>query len=65
MKNDEKMTMFDNYPDIIGIEELMKMLNIGKSLAYRLIQNHQIEAKKVGRQYKIAKNKVIYYINGE
>ena len=51
--------MFEEYPDIVGIEELMAMLKIGKSLAYRLIHSGQIEARKVGRQYKIAKRKVI------
>lgn len=56
------MGMFEEYPDIVGIEELMAMLKIGKSLAYRLIHSGKIEARKVGRQYKIAKRKVIAYI---
>ena len=57
--------IFEAYPDVVGIEELMEMLGIGKSLAYRLLQNHTIEAKKVGRQYKIAKSRIIDYITSE
>ena len=34
-------------------------------LAYRLLQSHKIEAKKVGRQYKIAKSRIIDYITSE
>jgi len=57
--------IFEAYPDVVGIEELMEMLGIGKSLAYRLLQSHKIEAKKVGRQYKIAKSRIIDYITSE
>ena len=56
------MVLFENYPDIVGIDELMEMLKIGKTLAYRLILTHQIEARKIGRQYKIAKSKIIDYV---
>jgi excisionase family DNA binding protein len=54
--------MFDKYPDVVGIDELMEMLGIGKTLAYRLLQTHQIESRKIGRQYKIAKSKIIDYL---
>lgn len=54
--------IFVSYPDIVGIEDIVKMLNVGKTLAYNLIRQGKIKAKKVGREYKITKAAVINYI---
>jgi len=50
------------YPDVLGIEDLMQILKIGKNLAYRLVQEKTIPAKKVGRDWIIAKSQLIKYI---
>ena len=42
--------MFENYPDIITVEHLMEMLNIGKSSAYSLLKSKQIQHVRVGRK---------------
>ena len=54
--------MFTAYPDIVDITQLKEMLGIGITLAYRLVRNKNIEAIKVGRQYKIPKRNVISYL---
>ena len=54
--------MFTAYPDIVNIFQLKEMLNIGINLAYRLVRNKNIEAIKVGREYKIPKRNVISYL---
>lgn len=55
--------MFTNYPDIINIEQMRKMLGrISLTLAYRLIKENKIKAIKIGRQYKIPKANIISYI---
>lgn len=54
--------MFPDYPDVVGIEQLQSMLGIGRKLAYRLIQDGQIESLRIGRTYKIPKANVISYI---
>jgi len=51
-----------DYPDILGIEDLMQILKIGKNLAYRLVKEKTIPAKKVGRDWIIAKSQLIKYI---
>ena len=48
-------TMFTSYPDVVNIIQLKEMLGIGMTLAYRLVRNKTIQAKKIGRQYKIPK----------
>ena len=57
--------MFENYPDIVSVEQLMEMLQIGQVLAYKLVKSGEIKARKVGREYKIPKVNVIEYLNRE
>lgn len=55
--------MFDNYPDIITIDNLMAMLKIGKSSAYALLKDNRIRHVKIGSKYIIPKKSVIVFIN--
>lgn len=56
--------MFTNYPDIINIEQMRKMLGgISLTLAYRLIKENKIKTIKIGRQYKIPKVNINFIHN--
>ena len=57
--------MFSGYPDVVSVEQLMQMLQIGQVLAYRLVKNGEIPSRKIGREYKIPKNAVISYLTME
>lgn len=57
--------IFKDYPDIVSVEQLMQMLQIGQVLAYKLVKSGAIKARKVGREYKIPKINVIAYLNKE
>ena len=64
--NMKKMSMFENYPDVVEVEDLRKMLGgISRKLAYRLLADDEIRSVKVGRAYKIPKVCVIEYLMGE
>lgn len=63
LKDKSTVAIFADYPDIVGIEQLMSMLHIGKVLAYKLIRSKHIYSKKIGREYKIQKSAVINYLN--
>ena len=39
--------MFTSYPDLVTIKQLTKMLDIGVTLAYRLVKSNTIPALKV------------------
>ncbi len=55
--------IFDDYPDVVTFEQLREMLgNIGKTLAYTLLKNNEIDSFKMGRNYRILKSKVIEYL---
>lgn len=57
--------MFTAYPDIVNIIQLKEMLGIGVNLAYRLVRNQTIPSLKVGREYKIPKRNIIYYLTNQ
>ena len=63
MKN---AVMFENYPDVVEVDDLRKMLGgISRKLAYRLLADQGIRSVRVGRAYKIPKVCVIEYLLGE
>ena len=56
----KKQSMFENYPDVVEVDDLRKMLGgISKKLAYRLLSDQEIRSVRVGRTYKIPKICVI------
>ena len=62
----KKQAMFENYPDVVEVDDLRKMLGgISKKLAYRLLSDQEIRSVRVGRDYKIPKICVIEYLLGE
>jgi excisionase family DNA binding protein len=65
MKNNQSKSyeLFSDYPDILSVKQLMELLQIGKVLAYKLIESKKFKAVKIGREYKILKNSVIDFIN--
>ena len=48
--------------EIIKIEEMMKMLDIGKNTAYRLLDSGEVRAFKIGKVWKITRSAVQEYI---
>lgn len=58
--------MFTDYPDIVNLVQMRKMLGgISKTLAYRILKENIIKSRKVGREYKIPKVNVINYMMAE
>jgi len=56
--------MFTNYPDIVDIFQMRKMLgNIGITLAYKLLKQKRIKSIKIGREYRIPKSCIIEYLS--
>lgn len=55
--------MLENYPDILTIKDIMDILKVGRSLAYKLLQTGKIKSKRIGeKKYLISKIAVINYI---
>lgn len=54
--------LLKDYPDVLLISDLCRVLDISIKTAYRLIKEKHIEAKKVGRSYRILKISVLKYL---
>jgi len=55
--------MFNNYPDVVTVKDLCKMLNIGRNNAYEFIRSGEITSLKIGRQIRISKQSIIDFIS--
>lgn len=60
MKGD--FSMFENFDDILNVDDVAKALKIGTSQAYKLVRSGKIQAFKEGRAWKISKLALINYI---
>lgn len=54
--------MFENYNDMVTLNEFCDMLIIGKSKAYELLRSGVVEGFKEGRVWKIPEQVVIDYV---
>lgn len=54
--------MFDDYEDLLTVEDLCLILLIGKNTAYDLLRHKQIKAFKIGHTWKIPKKSIEEYI---
>lgn len=55
-------TVYKDYPDVVTVKEVQKMLRIGRNSAYKLISNGSIETVRVGKRHIIPKANVIRYL---
>ncbi len=58
----EYNNIFSNYPDVVSVDDLMHMLNIGKNKAYELIKDNTIQSVRIGRKIIIPKFSVIEFL---
>ena len=54
--------MLNNTKDILTLKELQELLHIGKNIALKLVQSGEIEAFRIGNQWRILKESVAKYI---
>jgi excisionase family DNA binding protein len=54
--------MFDDFEDLLTVEEFSDMLSIGKNAAYKLVASGKVKCFRQNRIWKIPKEGVIQYI---
>jgi len=54
--------MFEQYGDVVTVEELAKMLRIGRSSAYRLIKDGKIMHLRIGKAIKVPKRYLVDFL---
>ena len=55
--------IFTEYDDVVKLNDLKKMLSIGRNTALKLLQTGKIKSTKVGNEYRIPKIYIIDYLN--
>ncbi len=63
--NELYKVMFVEYPDIVNVSQVQKMLGVSRHLAYSLINDGYIHGLKIGNAYRIPKINVIRYTLSE
>jgi len=54
--------MFREYPDVVNVIQLQKMLGVGRNTAYDLLKEEKIQSIRIGRVHKIPKVNIIKYL---
>ena len=51
--------------ELLTIDQLCQILQIGKNTAYKLLQTGEIKGFRVGRSWKIPRDSVIEYVSNQ
>lgn len=55
-------TMFQNYPDVLSLEQMSEMLHVSTKTGSRLLKDGSIKSLKIGKSYRIPKPYLISYL---
>ena len=55
-------SIFTDYPDIVTVAQLQKMLGISRHLAYQYLNDGTIQGVMIGNAYRIPKVNVVDYV---
>ena len=59
---DVSNAMFEDYPDVVDVQQMSQMLGISTKTAYKLLRANNIQHLKIGRIYKIPKISMLRFI---
>ena len=63
LKNTTEIKMiFSEYEDIVSVDDVMKMLHIGRSNVYKLLGEKEIKSIRIGVKYIIPKKSIIEFL---
>lgn len=54
--------IFVDYPDVVDVEQMAKMLGVCTKTAYKLLRDKTVKSIRIGRSFKIPKWNVIIYL---
>lgn len=55
--------LLEEYPDILDISQMCKLLNISRKLAYKILKEGDIPYRRLGRNYRISKKAITDYFD--
>ena len=54
--------IFADYPDVVGADEIAKMLGISRKQVYKILREGRLQVIRCGRSHRVAKVNVIKYV---
>lgn len=57
--------MLDSYSDVLTVEDVMKILHIGRSKVYELLRSKVIPSMRIGKKYIIPKPMMVDFLNNQ
>ena len=54
--------MFDHSEDILTVSDVMELLYVGKNTVYRLLQDGELRAFRIGKAWRIPKSSLEEFI---
>ena len=61
--DNSKLKSFESLPLILRVDDLMKLLGIGRNSAYDLVHSNQIRVIRIGKQIRIPREEVIRFLS--
>lgn len=61
-QEDMHLMMFREFPDVMDLKEVCKILGVSTKTGYKLIASGQLHALKVGRSYRVPKVYLFTYL---
>ena len=55
-------TIFREYPDVLDVKQVSRILGVSAKTVYRLIKDDSISSLKVGREFRIPKVMLMKYM---
>ena len=62
MRNNDELTLFEKYPDVMSVQQVREALKIGRTAVYRLLDSHEIHCFKIGNAYKIPRTSLLEFV---
>ena len=60
--NEVYRIVFKEYPDILDVKQVSKLLGISTKTVYKLLRNGALDSLKIGREFRIPKVNVMKYV---
>ena len=57
--------MFEDYHDLLTVSEVESLLSVSRSTVLKLLRAGILPGVKIGRQWRIGKDALLQYLNGE
>jgi len=55
-------TVFKEYPDVLDVKQVSKLLGVSTKTVYRLLREGTIESLKIGREFRVPKVNIMRYV---